>query len=79
MARAAFWSGASRRRLRSPSHRVTSPSAWPLGLANGVRLNRDVAEGQPLRLADVAFDATDPAVSVRREMEAAFARPDQRR
>ena len=30
----------------------------PLGFANGVRLNCDVAEGQPLRWSDVAFDAT---------------------
>ena len=49
----------------------------PLGLANGIRLNRDVAEGEPLRWSDVAFDATDPAVRVRREMERAFGRPPQ--
>jgi len=44
----------------------------PLGLANGVKLNRDVAEGEPLRWSDVAFDPSDPAVQVRREMERAF-------
>src|SRR6478736_5728024 len=48
----------------------------PLGLAHNVKLNRDIAEGQPLRWADVAFDANDAAVKVRREMEAAFARPN---
>jgi predicted homoserine dehydrogenase-like protein len=49
----------------------------PLGLANGVKLERDIAEGQPLRWSDVAIDANDPAVKVRREMEAAFARPNR--
>jgi predicted homoserine dehydrogenase-like protein len=48
----------------------------PLGLAH-VKLERDIAEGQPLRWSDVAFDATDHAVKVRREMEAAFARPNR--
>ena len=48
----------------------------PLGLAH-VKLNRDVAEGQPLRWSDVAFDANDQAVRVRREMEAMFARPNR--
>jgi predicted homoserine dehydrogenase-like protein len=50
----------------------------PLGLAHNVRLKRDVAEGQALRWSDVAFDATDDAVKFRREMEAAFARPNTR-
>jgi predicted homoserine dehydrogenase-like protein len=49
----------------------------PIGLAHGVKLNREVAEGEPLRWSDVAFDATDPAVRVRREMERAFGRPLQ--
>ena len=48
----------------------------PLGLAH-VKLNRDVAKGQPLRWSDVAFDANDQAVRVRREMEAMFARPNR--
>jgi predicted homoserine dehydrogenase-like protein len=46
----------------------------PLGLASDVKLTRDIAEGQPLRWSDVAFDAGAGAVKVRREMEAAFAR-----
>ena len=41
-----------------------------------VKLTRDIAEGQPLRWSDVAFDATRQAVKVRREMEAMFARPN---
>jgi predicted homoserine dehydrogenase-like protein len=46
----------------------------PLGLAHGVRLKHDIAEGQPLRWSDVAYDPNDAAVKVRREMEAAFGR-----
>ena len=48
----------------------------PLGLAQGVRLKRDVADGEPLKWSDVAYDAADLAVRVRREMEAAFGRPN---
>jgi predicted homoserine dehydrogenase-like protein len=44
----------------------------PLGLATGVRLDRDIAEGQPLRWSDVIVDANATAVKVRREMEAMF-------
>jgi predicted homoserine dehydrogenase-like protein len=49
----------------------------PLGLASNVKLKSDIAEGQPLKWSDVAFDAADDAVKVRREMEAAFARPNR--
>ncbi|MEM1316092.1 MAG: SAF domain-containing protein, partial [Pseudomonadota bacterium] len=45
----------------------------PLGLASGVPLTRDVAEGEPLRWSDVALDETDDALRIRREMEARFA------
>jgi predicted homoserine dehydrogenase-like protein len=47
----------------------------PLGLAHSVRLKRDVAEGEPLKWFDVAYDAADEAVRVRREMEEAFGQP----
>jgi len=53
------------------------PQAAPLGLAHAVALNRDIAEGQPLRWSDVAVDASADAVKVRREMEAMFARPNR--
>src|SRR6202008_1251006 len=43
----------------------------PLGLASGVALRRDVAEGECLRWSDVTYDENDFAVKVRREMEAA--------
>jgi predicted homoserine dehydrogenase-like protein len=46
----------------------------PLGLAHNVRLKRDIAQGGALTWSDVAYDATDSAVKVRREMEAAFGR-----
>ena len=45
----------------------------PLGLAHGVTLRRAVRAGQPVRWADVAIDARNPAVAFRREMEASFA------
>jgi predicted homoserine dehydrogenase-like protein len=48
----------------------------PLGLAHEVRLERDIAEGECLTWNDVACDQNDPAVKVRREMEAAFGRPN---
>jgi predicted homoserine dehydrogenase-like protein len=44
----------------------------PLGLAQGVALKRDIAAGASLQWSDVAYDANDFAVKVRREMEAAF-------
>ncbi len=48
----------------------------PLGLAHGVKLKADIAEGQRLRWRDVEIDDGDLAVRTRREMEAAFARPN---
>src|SRR5689334_12028521 len=47
---------------------------FPLGLAQNVKLKRDIGEGERLKWSDVAFDPNDSAVRVRREMEAAFAR-----
>ena len=48
----------------------------PLGLAHNVKLKNDMAEGQALKWSDVIYDAHDIAVRVRREMEAAFAKPN---
>jgi predicted homoserine dehydrogenase-like protein len=45
----------------------------PLGLAHEVKLTRNVREGECLKWNDVAYDAGDPAVKVRREMETTFA------
>jgi predicted homoserine dehydrogenase-like protein len=46
----------------------------PLGLAHNVKLKNDIAEGAAVRWSDVDYDASDIAVKVRREMEAAFGR-----
>lgn len=48
----------------------------PLGLSHDVKLTRDVAQGQRLTWGDVEIDETDLAVRTRREMEAAFGRPN---
>lgn len=46
----------------------------PLGLAHGIKLKRDIREGEPLGWADVDYDTGDSAVKFRREMETAFGR-----
>jgi len=46
----------------------------PLGLAGGVPLTRDITEGELLTWTDAVIDENDPAVIIRREMEAAFGR-----
>ncbi len=45
----------------------------PLGLAHGVRLEKSVKAGQPVRWTDVVLGASNPAVRFRREMETVFA------
>jgi len=55
-----------------PARRSLDLGLLPLGLAQKVKLKRDVAAGEALRWDDVAYDTTDEAVRVRREMEAAF-------
>jgi predicted homoserine dehydrogenase-like protein len=59
-----------------PAERSLAEGLLPLGLAHQVALKRDLAEGESLRWSDVAYDANDLAVKVRREMEAAFGRPN---
>src|SRR2546427_5805522 len=59
-----------------PAERSLADGLLPLGLASGVTLKRDLAEGECLRWSDVAYDENDLAVKVRREKEAAFARPN---
>ncbi len=48
----------------------------PLGLAHNVKLKSDIAEGQRLKWSDVEIDTNDATYKFRREMEAAFARPN---
>jgi len=57
-----------------PAERSLDRGLLPLGLAQKVRLERDVAAGEVLRWDDVAYDRNDSAVKVRREMQAAFGR-----
>ena len=45
----------------------------PLGLAQGIKLKKDIAEGAKLTWSDVEIDEDSQAVRIRREMEAAFA------
>ena len=45
----------------------------PLGLAHGWKVLKPVPAGQPIKWSDVAFDANNIAVRVRREMEASAA------
>ena len=59
-----------------PAERSLADGLLPLGLANEVELKRDIAEGECLSWSDVAYDGNDLAVKVRREMEAAFGRPN---
>jgi predicted homoserine dehydrogenase-like protein len=61
---------------QTPAARSLDQGLLPLGLAHNVKLKRDVATGEALRWADVAYDQNDAAVKVRREMEAAFGRPN---
>jgi predicted homoserine dehydrogenase-like protein len=61
-----------------PAERSLEAGFLPLGLANDVKLKRDVEPGEPLRWSDVEYDRNDLAVRIRREMEAAFAAPNAR-
>ena len=61
---------------QTPADASLAAGYFPLGLAQNVKLKRDIAEGERLKWSDVEYDPTDPAVRIRREMEAAFARPN---
>ncbi len=61
---------------QTPAERSLEAGFLPLGLAHDVKLNRDIKAGEPLRWNDVAVDENDTAVRFRREMEAAFGRPN---
>ena len=57
-----------------PAAESLASGGLPLGLAVGVPLTRDIAEGELLSWSDAAIDEADDAVRIRREMEAAFGR-----
>jgi len=61
---------------QTPAQASLTAGYFPLGLAQNVKLKRDVAEGERLAWPDVDYDPNDSAVRIRREMEAAFARPN---
>jgi len=61
---------------QTPAARSLSENLLPLGLAHSVKLLRDVAQGQALTWNDVAHNAGDSAVKIRREMEALFGAPE---
>jgi predicted homoserine dehydrogenase-like protein len=55
-----------------PAQDSLGAGALPLGLAHNLKLLNPVKQGQPLRWADVAFDANDDAIRIRRDMESLF-------
>jgi predicted homoserine dehydrogenase-like protein len=61
---------------QTPASASLAAGYFPLGLAQNVKLKRDLGEGERLKWSDVEFDPNDHAVRIRREMEAAFARPN---
>jgi predicted homoserine dehydrogenase-like protein len=61
---------------QTPAKASVERGYLPLGLAQNVKLKRDIAEGERLKWSDVDIDLTDSAVKTRREMEAAFHRPN---
>ena len=52
-----------------PAARSLAIGGLPIGLANRMRLTRDVPCGNSVTWADIAVDDTDPAYRYRREME----------
>ena len=52
-----------------PAARSLAEGALPMGLTHGVRLANPVAKDGLVRWSDVAADAGDPAIRLRREME----------
>ena len=56
-----------------PAADSLSRNCLPLGLAHGWKLLKEVRRGEAVRWSDVAFDANNTAVRLRREMEAAMA------
>ncbi len=55
------------------AHKSLNERLLPIGLAQNVELNRDIAKGSPLTYDDVVLDGTHPAIKLRRDMETSFA------
>ena len=56
-----------------PSATALRTRGLPIGLARNLALLKDVPAGSPIGWSDVRYDAADPAVLIRREMERTFA------
>jgi len=56
-----------------PARASLAAGALPIGLAKDVRLIRNVAKGEIVRMSDVALDETSQAFAIRREAEALVA------
>ena len=52
-----------------PARDSIAVGGLPLGLAHGIKLVRAIGAHEPVRWRDVTFDAENPAVKLRREME----------
>ena len=63
---------------QTPADASLKEGYLPLGLAQHIKLKGDIKEGQRLKWSDVEIDTTDFAYKFRREMEAAFGRPNER-
>lgn len=61
---------------QTPANISLKEGYLPLGLAHNVKLKSEIAEGQRLKWTDVEIDTSDFVYKFRREMEAAFARPN---
>ncbi len=61
---------------QTPADASLKEGYLPLGLAQHVKLKGDITADQRLKWADVEIDTSDAAYKFRREMEAAFARPN---
>ena len=55
-----------------PAAEACKAGHLPIGLANGLKLIHPVAAGQPVLWSDVLYEAADPAVKLRRNMEKMF-------
>ena len=58
-----------------PAAESVATGGLPLGLAHGVKLTRAISAHETVRWQDVVADEADPAIRLRREMEAWLDRP----
>lgn len=60
-----------------PATDSLAAGALPLGLAHGWKVLRPIAAGEVVRIDDVAVDAGNTAVKLRREMEVRYREPQR--